>query len=697
MTSRRTFPPWLPFVVAGLAAVALFVRALGFEVVYDGVAILYRDTRLQEITWANVGRILTQGYWYPQVGDLYRPVTTLSFFLNQAVHGDAVAGVRLVNLGLHVASVLLLGVWIRRAAGGVPGWKAGALVGMLAFAVHPVGVEAVVNIVGRADGLVTVALLGVGLVAWRARPDWRTGGLVALLALVAVLSKEHGVMAGPVALWIAWVRRPPDLTGRWRERAHGLVRWGVREGWPFAPAAVVFVIVRLHFGRFGPFPGQIFVDNPITAAPTWIEGWLTAWRVFAAYLGVVVAPFRLSADDSFAAETLWRWEPAVWGTWQAFAGLLAGVGLAAVAWSVRRSRPVLAVAAGWFLLVVLPTSNLVVPIGSIRAERFLYTPLAGAALALGVVVTRAWTRPAWRVVALAVAGIWVGLLAGRTHIRIDDWRDGHAFWSAVHRDAPESFRGLRGLAREEAARDPGESGLRRAVELGRAAVAVLERPEVPQAGRDAWVYFDLARHELGLAELLERRGGPNGDLDAAAERSVRTGIALQEASEAEAGRHYAVLGVTLGDLGTTPDVARHLVLGRLLHRRGEFDAAARELEIGLRRNPLDPEVPRLWAEALERAGRMEEALAASFRALILEPQDPRILEVVARLLGGAPERAVALQRGPYGFYLDTRVAWVRAALLDAMAGLERDLEARGVPARVRELRGRFVETFRVGA
>src|SRR6185503_20425583 len=80
-----------------------------------------------------------------------------------------------------------------------------ALLGGLVFAVHPIHVEAVANVAGRAELLAA----GFALGAWLAhRRGQRV--LAPLLYLLAVLSKEGAVLAPALFLLDDLHRRPSD-------------------------------------------------------------------------------------------------------------------------------------------------------------------------------------------------------------------------------------------------------------------------------------------------------------------------------------------------------------------------------------------------------------------------------------------------------------------------------------------------------
>jgi hypothetical protein len=122
----------------------------------------------------------------------YRPLTTLSFRLCHVVgHGRAKTQ-HSVNVGLHAAVSVLVFLLARRAGANSPS----SLLAACWFAAHPVHVEAVTGLVGRADVLCTLFLLLASLSLRRAIAAGRERRWTAVcvcLLVFATLSKETGI------------------------------------------------------------------------------------------------------------------------------------------------------------------------------------------------------------------------------------------------------------------------------------------------------------------------------------------------------------------------------------------------------------------------------------------------------------------------------------------------------------------------
>jgi hypothetical protein len=370
---------------------------------------LLQDTRVHEVSAENLGQIFTHTYWWPYgESGLYRPFTTLSYLFNYAVTGSAEspAGYHAINLLLHCANVLLVFVLARRLSRNL--WLAAAIAAI--WAVHPVLTESVTNLAGRPDLLAGLCVL---LGFWfYLEKRWIALGVV---TLIGAFSKESAVaLLGIVVLY---------------EICFGSVRNLL---WPVV--AMVIPIQIMLFCRaealFAVPPTEFpYWDNPIVGTG-FVTGRITALEVMARYLGLLVWPARLSSDYSWAQI---QPEASVIG----WLMLIAVPAALYVAWRWSRMAFFLAGAA---ILTWLPSSNLLFPVGTIMAERFLYLP--AIAFAAGVAVL------AWRVprAAPAIATVIVVLLSARTIMRNRDWRSDLTLGESAVQASPESYKAHKLLA-----------------------------------------------------------------------------------------------------------------------------------------------------------------------------------------------------------------------------------------------------------
>jgi hypothetical protein len=153
--------------------------------------------------------------------------------------------------------------------------------------------------------------------------------------------------------------------------------------------------------------------------------------VLLADLELLVFPWNLSSDRSYNQIPLVTgFDVAAWS------GVFSAALLLAVAVARRHKDPLMFWCAGFFGIALLPVSNLVIVIGSIMAERFLYLPAAAFAIAATALIYRSGLRRHAPIV-LAIA---VTLFGARAFIRNRDWKDDYTLASHDVQVAPASFK-----------------------------------------------------------------------------------------------------------------------------------------------------------------------------------------------------------------------------------------------------------------
>jgi hypothetical protein len=420
----RTEQPrwWLPAIAVLALAAASFGLANGFA--YDDVFVIVENPLVRHLaSWPDVW---SSAYW--PSGLLYRPLTIQLFAIEWALGGGQPGVFHLVNAGLAIATAIVL--W-RLAQTLLP--PPAAFVAVAVFAVHPVHVEAVANVVGQAELLATLfAVLALErFLAWR-----RAGPLsasrrwaLALLTLLAILSKETGY-AIPLLLAAA------ELTVIRAEQGPG---WRVR-------SAVVAVLPQLG-ALLAAAAMRLAVLGPTTggAPATGLRDLGTAERLVG-MLAVVPHWFRLLLWPAHLQAEYGPPALAVTGSIGTLhvlglALVLATVALAGWTW---RTRPVVTFGIAWTAIALLPVSNLLAPTGVILAERTLYLPSAGAVLALGAgwaaLVERGVTIRAARFTLHLATGVALLLGLTRTAARSRVWRDTDSFVAGLLADAPNVSR-----------------------------------------------------------------------------------------------------------------------------------------------------------------------------------------------------------------------------------------------------------------
>jgi len=492
------------------------------------------------------------------ISNVFRPVTFATLAVNWIAAGHQPFGYHLLNLSLHAGVVMLLLLALRNVLGALSNGALIAFVAALLFAVHPIHTEAVSSVVGRSELLAA----GFLLAAWLFHLQDRF--LLASLAFgLALLSKESAIGLLPIA-----------LAG---DYAKGKLK-------PFIRYAGLAVLTLLYIGALWKLQGGHFgaqsvsvLDNPLALLPARLRI-LNALRIAWKYLGILVLPATLSCDYSYN-------QIAMYGDfWHLALPAVAAAGAAALfIVAVWQRKPGFSVAGAIYFAGFAATSNVVMPTGTIFAERLAYLPSAGFCLLLAILL--AWLANRRRFAAIALLVLAVAGFAVRTLARNRDWRDNTTLYLSAADAVPNSakmraFRGIVYLGKNDFARS------RRDLET-----ALAIKPDYPDAVE-----------AMGLLEL--RSGNRQSALDYLQR-------ALEMSSPEDFDYDY-----------------RAANLAALLIETGKLDEAMKLLN---RRIAETPGYARLWSNraALRVAlGQFAEGLADAKTALRLDPHNDQARKVL---------------------------------------------------------------------
>ncbi len=679
MTGRALVLLACPFL-----AILLYLPTLGHDFVFDDRAVIAQNPLVN--TPGSLTRILASPYWSVRehARSLYRPLTSVSFVLNRVAAGGLdTRAFHLVNILLHGVATLLVTLLAFEV---LPGLR-GPLVAGALFAVHPVHVEAVAGVVGRSEILAACGVLSAVLAHRRAQhPARRAAGpwMGAAWAgyFLGLLAKESAAAA--VVLCGLTDRAFPVADGSGRRR-----RLVLYTG--HAVALGIYLAARAQvLGGLGTGEPIPFVDNPAASAGP-LAGRLTALGAVARYAILLLWPRRLSADYSYDQIPMIGSLADPLGA-SGLVLVLAAVG--GGAWLVRRA-PGWGYGLLWIAVSASLTSNLLFFIGTLLAERLMYLPSVGLCLLAGCLAAAAGgdRRGA---LAMAVMLLAVTAGAGRTLVRLPEWKDDFALYESAARVSPRSARirynlGNAFLRRGEYAR---------AEENFRAALAIY--PEF----LDARVNLGMAllqqgrpREALGLLESAAARKPRDPDLavnlgaahralgdDARAASEFRSALELDPHS-ARAWNNLGSIKLRAGDVAgaiadlekavrLAPDLAVfHLNLADALTAAARGPEATEHFEAAARIDPDLPEVHRGLGEVALRRGDLRGAEREFRLAAAAREPSARACNFLGYLLQRGGEHRAAAEQYERSVALDPGLADAHRSLGLLYAG------ALGDPAR----------------
>ena len=650
------------------ATLAVFVRALSGDLVYDDLLLIQRNPLLADLS--NLPQLLQSPYWdfldpgaRDQIG-YWRPLSALAHAVAFHLGHATPLGFHVAGLLAHLGATWVSYLFVRRLLSGERPEIAGAAA--LLFGLHPVHVESVAWVSALNDplfGLFTL-LAATSYLAWRQRGSPGVALRPALWFLFAMLSKEMGIATLAVIPLIDfgfWLASPERRLSEWRRA----VPRPVRAWLPLLVVLAVYLGCRVvvfqspmaGFDRtpthFGVGPGRIaLLRFELLGGGLWLLGW----------------PLHLNAFRPFRPD-LTPFDPSLSGAWFA-----TGLWLVLFVHSLRKGRAVEAVA---LLFIPLSFFPVLVNVGSLGrfplSDRFLYVPVLGFTTFVAVLFGR---LPARGLSSLALLA--VGALYGvRSWTRIAIWRDEKTLFETAVRESPRSAYLQWGLGRVYLQRlasggDPGE--LKKAFAAFGRAGDLLEEAKRP--GSDLFVTSnDYLQTNLGLAQCytVEAQKDPYGSYGTSIaileDLARRVGELEDQTRKArEAGLRvidlhhrlelvWAALGTAhrlAGDVEEADSAYRKALsldprcvealmgLGRLNAEQGQWDVASRFFEKVLELAPSDFEAKLAYAQSLREGGRTDRAEELALELIDEEPTVPEPMLILAadRLAQRKPREAL---------------------------------------------------------
>lgn len=407
--------------LVALVAAGIFAPTLSHRLVWDdGLLLEHIDDRIRA---GGLGALLSSEFRIGILGEptgYYRPVVLASLWADAKLATALPVSFHLTNILLHAGVCALLLLLLETVTASLPA----ALAGALLFAVHPVHTEAVAFVSGRTDLWAALFALLAALVwageRYGSRPPSPARRMAAHLGfLLGALSKEVVLLLPGILMVWDLLLPPPGQAGRgwWRRNASWLA------GWALAGGLVLFLrwINGIAMG----------VGDAASAPVGHLETWLTylrllvfPWPLVTYYTSVHVeaTALALAAAAGFLALCLLR------------AGRGSGrIGLLALLWTLA-----------W----LVPVSGLVPIRSAVVAERYLYLPSVGLALAVAGSLRPVLASPRWRPAVAAIVLPLLFLFGLGTLEQSRVWSDDLTLFSTMVRTSPAAPVAHNNLGRE---------------------------------------------------------------------------------------------------------------------------------------------------------------------------------------------------------------------------------------------------------
>lgn len=417
---------WVIFTLACL----LYANTLTHDYTQDDAIVIY-DNMFTTKGFEGIPGILkydtfygffkTEGKAKLVAGGRYRPLTLVMFAVEVGLFGENPFVSHLISVLLYgllgvVLYMVLLKLFDFKEFISYPSTI--ALLTALLFVAHPVHTEVVANIKGR-DEIMT--LLGSLVALFFSLKAFKQSSfiwniLAAITFFLALMAKENAITflaIVPLSYFIF-------TDAKWGKIAFQTI--------PFLLAALLFLAIRgaVLEGNFGGNVSMELMNNPFIKIEgnrwllfTFSEKMATITYTLGKYLQLLFFPHPLTHDYYPRHVDLMSWS-----NWKVILSVLAHIGLGVYAlWGLLKKKPI-SYAILFYLITLTIVSNIVFPIGTNMAERFIFMPSVGFCLAISFLFSRFLKKETTSFpIPLAIVGIIIAAFSIKTVTRNFVWKD----------------------------------------------------------------------------------------------------------------------------------------------------------------------------------------------------------------------------------------------------------------------------------
>jgi len=423
---------------AGAFGFLIYLSTINFNFSCDDTSAITSNFIVQKGTRA-IGEILKTpyrwGYWTNQ-DELYRPLSLIMFAIEwQLFPANPLPG-HLINILLYGLTGFLLFNLLCRL------FKNNLMVSLatvLLFLAHPVHTEVVASIKSRDE--ILSFLFSILSISWLL-DYFLTGKNIKIILssvsfFLALMSKESALpllAVMPLILVVFY---------------NSTVKKSIAKIIPIIMAALIYLVIRAVVLNGIINTKEInLLDNILVSAPDYLSRLATVVYVLGRYFLILVFPMHLSMDYSFPEINILPFTD-----YRVLISLCIYIFLLGYSIYAIRKRNIVAFGMLFYLTTIFISSNLVVTIGTVMAERLLYIPSLGFCIALTALMQNIFKSNSemkqdtglldsirQNSKLLIITSIILILYLYKTIDRIPVWKNNFTLYTSAVVDAPNSAR-----------------------------------------------------------------------------------------------------------------------------------------------------------------------------------------------------------------------------------------------------------------
>ena len=368
-SSKSSLSKYLPLaLIATVIGFLLYANTFQHEWALDDFSVIKENWVTQQ-GFGGIGTHLTHSYRHGYgtgFGTLYRPLSPVMFAMEWGMFPDNPSFMHFVNVLFYALTGFVMFFTLARVLKNYNIFLPFAAT--VLFMAHPLHTESVANIKGRDDimGLFFVLLPIYWLWEYLRKADVKWFALSLISFFLGVLSKESSVTFVAVIPLMMYLFTKTDIAKIGKLTSGYLI------------LSLLFIFIRaqvLGGGTFDIDPSPL--DNVLESANGFMEQKATAFSILGTYSKLLFLPHPLVCDAGYNQMPI-----TTFADWRAILSLVVHGGLGIFALLNLSKRKILSFSILFYILTFSITSNIVFNIGTAYAERLLYVPVLGFALAV---------------------------------------------------------------------------------------------------------------------------------------------------------------------------------------------------------------------------------------------------------------------------------------------------------------------------